>query len=210
MAMANKLDAYEQTDYEFAQAAFEFVGRDVYFEMCPLDSAEATLMRGTGSCVHLVNVFIALCRSAGIKARYKFFEVAMSSNLQNQFVDIDPLFSKMYGELGQFMTEAQGEAYIDGTWVVAHPGAIPEFTASAGGPIIKFGEDPIVRDPNTNVVPGTLTYPESMPLRLGSGMAIFNWLAPAPIERMNMGAEIFKSISVQSAWLSRYLSSSAS
>jgi hypothetical protein len=90
--------------------------------------------------------------------------------------------------------------------------AIPEFTASAGGPIIKFGEDPIVRDPNTNVVLGILTYPESMPLRLGSGMAIFNWLglAPAPIEQMNIGAGGFKGILVQSAWLSRYLSSSAS
>lgn len=62
----------------------------------------------------------------------------MSLNLQNQFVDINPLFSKMYEGLGQFMTEAQGEAYIDGAWMVAHLGAIPEFTASASGPIITI------------------------------------------------------------------------
>ena len=56
-------------------------------------------------------------------------------------------------------------------------------------PIINFGKDPIVRDPDTNVVPGALTYPESMLLRLGCGMVIFNWLAPAPIERMNVGLQ---------------------
>ncbi|MGZ7190385.1 MAG: transglutaminase domain-containing protein [Halobacteriota archaeon] len=40
--------------------------------MLPLDSAANTLKRGTGACYHLVSLFNALCRAAGIKARCEF------------------------------------------------------------------------------------------------------------------------------------------
>ena len=73
IAMANELGAYELSDYEFADAAFWFVKTNLVAEMLPLDSVSATLKRGTGTCYHLISVWIALCRAAGIKARYKTF-----------------------------------------------------------------------------------------------------------------------------------------
>ena len=40
-------------------------------------AVEATLERGTGTCFELITVFIALCRAAGIPARYKIFSANM-------------------------------------------------------------------------------------------------------------------------------------
>jgi hypothetical protein len=91
VAMANELGAYELPDYEFAAAALEFVKTKMTFEMCPADSAGATLQRGTGSCFHLINVWLTLCRSAGIKARYQIYEIVGSEGVLSQFPQ-DPLF----------------------------------------------------------------------------------------------------------------------
>ncbi len=100
VAMANELGAYELPDYEFAEASLEFVKTNMTNEMCPLDSAGATLRRGTGSCFHLINVWIALCRSAGIKARYKIYEIVFSEGMQSQFVVADPLLLMLTDSAG--------------------------------------------------------------------------------------------------------------
>ena len=73
VAMAHSLGAFQKSDYEFAQAAFAFVKEHCTLEILPLDGVEYSLRRGTGTCFHLISLFIALCRAAGIKARYKMF-----------------------------------------------------------------------------------------------------------------------------------------
>jgi hypothetical protein len=196
VAMANELSAYELSDYEFAEAALAFVKNKVTFEMCPLNRVSSTLKRGTGSCFHLISVWVALCRAAGIKARYKIFRMAMSANLQNQFLGSDPLLSKLSDLTGGGMLEAEGAACIDGTWIVGHPAASPEMEAAAGGRIFRLGEDRLGNEAAIsqdgkylNAIPGTITQPESVPSTIGRAIGIFNWLAPATIERMNVNIQ---------------------
>ena len=46
-------------------------------EIAPIDGVAETLRRGTGTCFDLITVFIALCRAAGIPARYKIYSTDM-------------------------------------------------------------------------------------------------------------------------------------
>jgi transglutaminase-like putative cysteine protease len=105
-----------------------------------VNSAGATLKRGTGSCFHYISLFIALCRAAGIKARYKTFAINCH---RAQPSPVDPVWDGVYNTLGYLAAEAKVEAYIDGTWVVAHPAVSAELQAAKGTPITKFGEDSI-------------------------------------------------------------------
>jgi hypothetical protein len=187
VAMANELGTYELSDYEFAEAAFNFITRELYMEMCPLDSVGATLKRGTGTCFHLANAFVALCRSAGIKTRYRFFRMTVGQNVQNQLIDIDPAFSEMFEQLMPSTIEAQSEVCIDGTWVIAYPAAGVAITAQTKRPLIRFGEQ--TTDEEVKMVPGTLKRPESIPFMFGGGMTLFMRMAPATMERTNVGLQ---------------------
>ena len=73
VAMANELGAYELPEHDFAETTYWFVKDHMSFEVVKLDSAGATLKRGKGTCYHLISLFNAICRAAGIKARYKLF-----------------------------------------------------------------------------------------------------------------------------------------
>jgi hypothetical protein len=187
IALANELGAYEKTDYEFATAAFDFITRNLYMEMCPLDSAGATLRRGTGTCFHLANAFVALCRSAGVKTRYRFFRLIISQNVQNQLLDVSPGFSEFFQAFDASTIEAQSEACIDGTWMIAHPAVVIALAAQADRPIMRLGEQ--VMEEDVKMVPGTLTSPESIPFMFGGGMALFSRMAPATMERANVGLQ---------------------
>jgi hypothetical protein len=186
IAMANVLGAYELSDSEFAEAAYWFVKTKMAAEMLPLDSVGATLKRGTGTCYHLISVFIALCRAAGIKARYKTFRMKlptefMDLEMSEQETMIVPMFNMA-------IPEGEGEAYIDGEWVVAHVAMRPELFAVNGGlPITKLGEDSI--DMTFELVPGTIQRFESLPLRFGIALKAGKWLAPASLERTNISIQ---------------------
>ena len=65
VALAYSLGAYQKPDLEYAQAAFAFVKERLTLEIAPIDSVEASLWQGTGTCFDLISVFIALCRDAG-------------------------------------------------------------------------------------------------------------------------------------------------
>ena len=184
IAMAHKLGAFEKSDYEFAQAAFSFVKEQCILEILPLDGVEDTLHRGTGTCFHLISLFIALCRAAGIKARYKMFAMNMIKAWRDAVVEVDPLVKKWYNSMGYFMIEGEGEAFIDGKWVVAHVGPTAERQAAAGIPITRFGEDSI--GVWFFALPGTLMYLESIPYGLGGSTRFLKQLAPGSMERVNM------------------------
>ena len=106
--MANHLGAFKKSDYEFAETAFEFVKRKIILEMIPMDDAVNVLRRGTGTCLHEISLFIALCRAAGIKARYKLYALTM--------------IQQWYDAMGYFMLHGEGEVYIDGKWLPADVG----------------------------------------------------------------------------------------
>jgi hypothetical protein len=198
IAIANKLGAYKKSDYKFAETAFHFVKEKLSLEILPFDSVENTFKRGTGSCYHLISCFIALCRAAGIKARYKVFAMNLIKAWYDMIVEVDPLIKKWYDSMGYFMLEGEGEAYIDGKWVVAHVGPKAERQAAAGIPITNFGEDSI--GTWFELIPGTLMRMESIPYGLGASTRILKKLAPGSMERVNIsiqkqikkGAQIIK------------------
>ncbi|MEA2055963.1 MAG: transglutaminase domain-containing protein [Candidatus Thermoplasmatota archaeon] len=184
IALANHLGAFKKTDYEFTKAAFHHVKEKMTLEILPFNPVEETFRRGTGTCFHLITAFIALCRAAGVKARYKIFAMNMIQAWYDAVVDVDPLIKKWYDSMGYFMLEGEGEAYIDGKWVVAHVGPKAERQAAAGIPITKFGEDSLGNW--FTMVPGTLMKMESIAYGLGGSTKVLRKLAPGSMERVNI------------------------
>jgi hypothetical protein len=183
VAMANELGAYELSDYEFAEAAFWFVKNKMMIEFCSMDGAGATLQRGTGTCWHLINVFVALCRAAGIKARYKTYTLKLTDEILDSAPDERARLVQMLFNFGG-TSEGEGEAYVDGKWVVAHVAMRPELYANVGLPITKFGEDSI--NFTFKALPGTIRRFESIPLSLGMGSKVGMRFASLPMEQANI------------------------
>jgi hypothetical protein len=187
IAIADKLGAYKKTDREFAEAAFHFVKEKMILEIITMNEVGETFRRGTGTCFHLITAFIALCRCAGIKARYKMFAMNMIKAWYEATVEADPLVKKWYDSMGYFMIEGEGEAFIDGKWVVAHVGAEAERQAAAGIPITKFGEDSIGNW--FSAIPGTIMISESIPYGFGTSTKFIKKIAPGSIERVNISIQ---------------------
>jgi hypothetical protein len=187
VALAYHLGAFQKSDHEYAQAAFEFVKENLILEILPMNEVEETFRRGTGTCFHLITAFIALCRAAGIKARYKIFAMNMIQAWYDAVVDVDPLIKKWYDSMGYFMLEGEGEAYIDGKWVVAHVGPTAERQAAAGIPITKFGEDSLGKW--FFAIPGTIMRMESIPYGLGGATLLLHIIAPGSMERVNISIQ---------------------
>ena len=187
IALAHQLGAYKLSDRDFAEAAFHFVKEKMTLEIMPFTPVSQTIKRGTGTCIHLISVFIALCRAAGIKARYKMFAMNMIKAWYDAVVDVDPLVKKWYDSMGYFMIEGEGEAFIDGKWVVAHVGPKAERQAAAGIPITKFGEDSL--GTWFFAIPGSIMYMESIPFGLARSIQFLNKLAPGSMERVNISIQ---------------------
>jgi len=187
VALAHHLGAFQKSDYEFAKAAFEFTKENLDLEICPMNPVEETIQQGAGTCFHLITVFIALCRCAGIKTRYKMFAMNMIKAWYDAIVDADPLVKKWYDSMGYFMIEGEGEAFIDGKWVVSHVGPTAERQAAAGIPITKFGEDSLGMW--FFAIPGTIMYMESIPYGLGVATNFLRRLAPGSMERVNISIQ---------------------
>jgi len=184
IALANELGAFKKSDREFAEAAFHFVKEKMLLEILPMNEVGETFRRGTGTCFHLITAFIALCRCAGIKARYKVFAMNMIKAWYDTVVEADPLVKKWYDSMGYFMLEGEGEAYIDGKWVVAHVGPKAERQAAAGIPITKFGEDSI--GTWFFAIPGTIMKMESVPYGFSTSTKLIKIIAPGSMERVNI------------------------
>ena len=187
VALAHKLGAFKKSDRDFAEAAFNLVKEKMPLEILPFNRVGETLNRGTGTCFHLITAFIALCRAAGIKARYKVFAMNMIQAWYDAIVEIDPLVKKWYDSMGYFMLEGEGEAFIDGKWVVAHVGPKAERQAAAGIPITKFGEDSIGNW--FFAIPGTIMKMESMPYGMGNSANLLKKIAPGSMERVNISIQ---------------------
>jgi len=187
IAIANSLGANKLSDLEYAKAAFNFVKEKLPLEILPLNDVDETLIRGTGTCFHLISAFIALCRAAGIKARYKMFAMNMIQAWYDTTISVDPTVKKWYDSMGYFMLEGEGEVLIDGKWMVAHVGPKAERQAAAGIPITKFGEDSIGLW--FFPIPGTIMRMESIPYGIGALVRIGKLIAPGSMERVNVSIQ---------------------
>ena len=184
VAVAHELGAFQKPDMEYAEAAFEFAKEKMTLEIAPIDSAAASLRRGTGTCFDLITVFIALCRAAGIPARYKIYSTGMIQAWEDSVINVDPLLKKWFNALGYFLMEGEGEAYVDGAWRVAHVGPRAERQAAAGIPITRFGEDSL--GIWFFAQPGTIMRLESLPLGLAAGSRALHAISPGSMERVNI------------------------
>ena len=126
IAMANELGAYELSDQEFAEAAFWFVKTKFLVELLPITSVSDSLKRGTGMCYHLNSVWIALCRAAGIKARYKTFSMMFKAEMTRGLEPFGEAAQTMENIVNRGMPEVEGEVCIDGKWTVGHVAMSPE------------------------------------------------------------------------------------
>ena len=184
VAMAHALGAFRKSDMAYAEAAFEFVKEEMNTEIAPIDSVEASLRRGTGTCFDVISVFIALCRAGGIPARYKIYSTGMIQSWEDTVINVDPLLKKWYNALGYFLMEGEGEAYVDGQWRVAHVGPVAERQADTGTPITRFGEDSL--GIWFFAQPGTIMRLESLPLGLAAGSRLLHAISPGSMERVNV------------------------
>ena len=184
IALAHSLGAFQISDRAFAEAAFDFAKNRMTLEIAPFDGVAETLRRGTGTCFQLITVFIALCRAAGIKARYKIFSTHMIDAWRGATIDADPLLQKWYDSLGYFLLEGEGEALIDGEWLTAHVGPTAERQAAAGIPISRLGEDAI--GSWFSARPGTIMKLEALPRGLAAGSRILHRISPGSMERVNV------------------------
>jgi len=182
VALAHQLGAFSKSDYEFARAAHEFVKRNILLEIMPLDGVASTLRRGTGTCLQINSVFVALCRAAGIKARYKIFSARQSAAMYNDIYDA--MVRQWYDALGFFSIEADVEVYVDGTWMLANVGPTPARQAAMGSPITTLGEGSIGNW--FEAVPGTVWRSESLPLGIGLLSRLLLFLAPGSVNKLNV------------------------
>jgi hypothetical protein len=183
IAMANKLGAFEKEPYEYSNDVFEFVKRKVTLQIVPFWGVEETLRKGYGTCIHKISLFIALCRVAGIRARYKLYALSMIPQWYDTFISPDPLMVEWYDAMGNFLFHGEGEAYIDGKWIVGDVGPLPERQAATGIPITKFGEDSI--GIWFEAIPGGIMRTESIPLGLATGMNLLLRISPATVAKIN-------------------------
>jgi len=183
VAMANYLGAGKKEPYEFARDAFEFVKRNLFLEIIEMDDATSTLRRGSGTCLHMLNLYVALCRAAGIKARYKLYSLSMIDTWYDALVAVDPLMKKWYDAMGFFTMHGEAEVFVNNRWYPADVAPTPERQAAAGIPITKFGEDSI--GVWTYALPGTILRLESLPYGIGASLKILLKIAPGTVATIN-------------------------
>ncbi|HYC19153.1 MAG TPA: transglutaminase-like domain-containing protein [Candidatus Bathyarchaeia archaeon] len=181
VALAHELGAYELSDREFAETAYWWMKTKMWHATSGFDGPSATLKRGSGMCFHFINTYIALCRCAGIKCRYKGYQMNLLQLHQEMLTSVDPGLASVFasGPIG----EAEAELYIDGTWTAAYLAQPAALTAATGLPITEFGESSLGL--YFHAIPGSIRRFESMPLGLWLSLKLTNMLAPATMERLN-------------------------
>ena len=180
IGLANRLGAYQKSDWEFAEAAFEFVKRNIDIEMVPLDGVEDTLHRGTGTCLHRVALLAALCRAAGIRTRYKLYTL---TDATDEAVGGDQLGSQWNKELGKLLFHGEAEVDIDNKWVVGSIGLTAERQASRNLPITRFGE--VALGMWYSADPDSIVQLESIPCGIDVLMQFVYRIAPNAIDNVN-------------------------
>lgn len=186
-ALALQLGAGSKSDREFAATAFDFTKRNILIEIMPMDDVGPTLARGAGNCFHKTAVFVALCRAAGIPARFKYcsltnMETWFASSLQNS-----PLIRKWYRAMGNLLPHGEGEVFVDGGWVAADISRSPLWQAAKSLPLTRLGESAIGLW--MTPVPGSVFIRESLPLGFGFPSRILCRLFAGAVAGYNRGLQ---------------------
>jgi hypothetical protein len=186
--MAHELGAFQVSDLEFAKRAHNLTKNLMIVEYVPFDWAGDTLERGTGTCFHLANTMVALCRAAGIKARYKVFAMSMIAVWYQNMLGADSFMQRWYDSLGYFLIESEVQVLIDGKWMDGVVGPDNGWQAFMGDPISKLGETSL--EDWFEAIPGTVMLCESIPYGMPFLGQLMILLAPGSVERVS--ANVYK------------------
>jgi Transglutaminase-like superfamily len=184
VAVAHELGAYELPDREFAEAAYWWMKTNLRWVMTKWYGAGETLARGRGTCWHLNNTYAAICRCAGIKARYKAFDTKMFQSGAESLSAVDATAGNPLASGNRTLPEAEVEVFIDGTWVTAYVAQPTGLSAGAGWPVTDFGESGIGL--YFDEVPGSTKFSESVPSKMAYPVTLLNLFVPATFERLNV------------------------
>jgi len=143
IALAHTLGAFQVDDRDFAANVFSFVKENIKVSFVGLDKEIDTLHRGSGTCLHQLSLFAAICRAGGIKARYKLYSLCLVEPLYHNMVEASPIMKGWYDSLGAFMLHGTAEVFLDNEWVTADPTWTPAYEAAMGLPLAKLGDDPV-------------------------------------------------------------------
>lgn len=189
IALANKLGAFKKSDYEYAEACFNFVKENIKLAFNPMAGAVETLKMGYGTCVHQLSLFAALCRAGGLSARYHLYSLALVESMYDSMVGPSPIIRDWYDAFGTFMLHGTGEVKIDGEWVVADPTFTPKYEAAMGVPLAKLGDDPLGKW--NYPVEGTEMFLEGLPYGVGINWDfLVNWIAPKEARKICKNLDI--------------------
>jgi Transglutaminase-like superfamily len=183
VALADELGAHELSDWEYAEAAYWWMKTHMWYELSDFYGPGKTLRIGAGACLHYNNTYIALCRCAGIKARFKSYKMKFRRLEREVFTDVDPQFASVFDASGGVIQEAETEVLIDGHWVVAYVPQTAMLTAASGWPISEFGESSL--GTYFDALPGSIQRFENLSLAQGIGAKLMTKVAPATMERLN-------------------------
>ena len=189
VALAHDLGAFKLSDRDYSEAVFSFVKHNIKLEFVGLDGAVATLQRGSGTCLHQLSLFAALCRAAGLPARYRLYSLALVESMYDSMIGASSVLKDWYDAFGAFMLHGTAEVLIDGAWVTADPTFTPEYEVAMGVPLAKLGDDP------TGMwnypVEGTMMVLEGLPY--GAGVfwnLLVNRIAKGEVMKINMSLEM--------------------
>ncbi len=142
IALAHELGAFKKSEWKYAASAHQFVMENIRGDFSPPKSAVETLLTGHGTCIDKMNLFNALCRAGGIKARYHLYSPEGVQELYDVYMSADPLIKKWYDALGFFVLHGHPEAFVDGKWTPCDVSVDLYHLVAAGHPLTHFGDDP--------------------------------------------------------------------
>lgn len=139
--MANRLGAFRESDWEYAEAVFDFVKREIKLSFSYFKGAVKTLKSGRGTCIDKVSLFIALCRAGGLPARYQLYSTALAEPIYNFMAKTDSAATRLYNAIGYAPGHGSAEVQIDGKWIMSDVTFAPEYEAASGVPLSHLGEN---------------------------------------------------------------------
>ena len=102
----NEIIGNETEKTKIAQKIFLWVRDNIRYELDPVVGAVKLLKRKTGACVDKSSLFIALCRAAGIPARYVLVTAYLITKKEIDLSDIN---------------HCATEIYLNGDWKIEDP-----------------------------------------------------------------------------------------
>ncbi|MBI3824882.1 MAG: transglutaminase family protein [Candidatus Rokubacteria bacterium] len=100
LAVADELRSRSAGDWQYAQAVFRFAAGEIVHGVEPAPGGVVqTLRRGYGICVDKVNLFVALARAGGLRARYCSITIDVNPDEATDLIENGPPLFRTYARI---------------------------------------------------------------------------------------------------------------